>query len=165
MGKKIPLTREVKGSHLKTATAIGRSGTLLCYFRSLGMVKDSDTLLLYSNNHFYYDKTELATISALLNLKQLNQFPHPARFISQLAEIMPEGSCFSGYFKSYESDFKDRNFLSKIANFLWQIINPLKSGKKGLNKQRFIKMMTSKGFSIIDISEISGLTYFCSRKI
>lgn len=165
MKKKEPIESEIKGSRLKTATARGEGGTLLCYFRSLGMVKDSDTLMLYSNNHFYYDKNELSSISALLNLKRLNQIPHPARFIAQLAEIMPEGSCFSGYFKSIDTKFQDKkSFYSKFADIFLQIINPLKSGQKGLDKQKFIKMMVSKGFIVTDMSEINGLTYFCSKK-
>ena len=166
MGKKAPLNSEIKGSYLKNVTARGEAGILLCYFRSLGMVKDSDTLILYSNNHFYYDKTELAKISALLNLKRLNQFPHPGRFIAQLAEIIPEGSCFSGYFKGYDSDLKNiKSFYSKPADIFFQLFNPLRSGEKGLDKQRFVKMMSSKGFRITDMSEINGLTYFCSIKI
>lgn len=165
MKKETPAKREIKGSQLNKVNARGEGGTLLCYFRSLGMIKDSDTLILYSNNHFFYDKTEIARISALLNLRQLNHFSHPARFIAQLAGLMTEGSCFSGYFKALDNNGRNgKNLFSIVTDIFSRVLNPLKSGRKGLDKNRFIKLMESNGFYLKDISEINGLTYFCSVK-
>lgn len=165
MKKKTIPEREIKGNQLNNLTIRGEGGTLLCYFKSLGMVKDSDTLMLYSNNHFFYDKTEIASLNALLNLRQLNHFSHPARFIAQLADLMKEGSCFSGYFKASGSiENGGKNLFSVLEDVFLRIINPLKSGKKGLDKNRFIKLMESYGFYLKDISELNGLTYFCTVK-
>ena len=136
------------------------------YINWLGIGKDPNLMILSSIHHYYYDFNDLKGVKTLVNLKQLNQINHIDAFVNNILRVLPLKANFIGC-------FKDNKIHSNIAmpfyqsfRFLNGLINIIDSKTdRFMSRKDVIKLLESHDFRIIDMTEISNITYFCSQNL
>lgn len=134
------------------------------YINWLGLAKDPNLMILSSIHHYYYDFNDLKGVKTLINLKRFNQINHIDTFLSNVFRVLPSKANFIGC-------FKDNKIHSGIAvpfyqsfKFLNSLINIIDSkSERFLTRKDVIKLLESHDFGIIDMTEISSITYFCAE--
>jgi hypothetical protein len=134
------------------------------YITWLGVSKDPNMMILSSIHHYYYDFNDLKGVKILVNLKKLNQINHIDTFITNVIRVLPEKAKFIGCFQ----DNKIRSGLAvpfyQSFKFLNSIINIFDSRTdRFMSRKDIIKLLESHDFGILDITEISSITYFCAE--
>ncbi len=136
------------------------------YINWLGLAKDPNLMILSSIHHYYYDFNDLKGVRTLINLKQLNQINHIDSFLNNVFRVLPPKANFVGC-------FKDNKIRSGIAapfyqsfKFLNGLINIIDSKTdRFITRKDVIRLLESHDLRIIDMTEISSITYFCSENI
>jgi len=136
------------------------------YISWLGLGKDPNLMILSSIHHYYYDFNELKGVRTLINLKPLNQINHIDNFLKNVYRVLPQKSNFVGC-------FKDNKIHSGLAmpfyqsfRFLNSLINMIDSkSERFMSRKDVIKRLEVHDFSIIDMTEISKVTYFCAQNV
>jgi hypothetical protein len=134
------------------------------YINWLGLAKDPNLMILSSIHHYYYDFNDLKGVKTLINLKQLNQINHIDSFLNNVFRVLPSKANFIGC-------FKDNKIHSGIAvpfyqsfKFLNGLINLIDSKTdKFMTRRDVIKLLENHSFRIVDMTEISRVTYFCAE--
>lgn len=136
------------------------------YINWLGLAKDPNLMVLSSIHHYYYDFNDLKGVKTLVNLKQLNQISHIDSFLNNVFRVLPPKSNFVGC-------FKDNKIHSGVAipfyqsfKFLNSLINIIDSKTdRFMSRRDVIKLLENHSFSIVDMTEISKITYFCAENV
>ncbi len=134
------------------------------YINWLGLARDPNLMVLSSIHHYYYDFNDLKGVKTLINLKQLNQINHIDSFLNNVFRVLPSRANFIGC-------FKDNKIHSGIAvpfyqsfKFLNGLINLIDSKTdKFMSRRDVIKLLENHSFRIVDMTEISRVTYFCAE--
>jgi hypothetical protein len=143
------------------------------YIECLGLPNDQNILVLPSSNHYYYDSEEMRNVKTLINLKELNHIKQIEDFLHNIYHILSPQSNFLGTFidrknqnknsgnvDNIENDIESKNpFLNMVYNFI-----DLKTNRYMSQKTVNI-LLTDAGFKVIDMTDIKGLTYFCTQKV
>jgi hypothetical protein len=133
------------------------------YLTWTGLIIEPDLMVLSSIQHYYYDHNDLKGIKTLINLKKLNQIKHIGSFLHTLYRILPPDACFAGCFKSSHNHCHGAAF-SEPSKFIKGLIKLLDSRvENNLSKETLRSLLEENGFSVLDMTEINGMTYFCSR--
>ena len=153
------------------------------YIEWLGLAKDPDMLVLSSLHHYYYDAEELKQVRTVVNLKEFNRIKKINKFIQSVSKIIPESSYFLGCFIDNErrNSFPLRNkaredhpdliteavkngiasrnpFLSMVYSIIDYKIN------RFLSRSDMTLLLEDRGFKILDMTELCGITYFCTQR-
>ena len=132
------------------------------YLKSFNLPRGSDLLILSPNSHYFYDETELKNVRTIINLKKLNLLEDPNRFLQTLFLILPPNVNFIGCF----SDRKAITGIGFISEFSTRINNLLDAKTvRNLDKKTVSELLEKHGFKVIDMTEMSGLTYFYSCNV
>jgi hypothetical protein len=134
------------------------------YINWLGLAKDPNLMILSSIHHYYYDFNDLKGVKTLINLKRFNQINHIDTFLNNVFRVLPSKANFVGC-------FKDNKIHSGIAvpfyqsfKFLNGLINMIDSKtERFMTRKDVIKLLESHDFRIVDMTEISSITYFCAE--
>jgi hypothetical protein len=134
------------------------------YINWLGLAKDPNLMILSSIHHYYYDFNDLKGVKTLINLKRFNQISHIDTFVNNVFRVLPSKANFVGC-------FKDNKIHSGIAvpfyqsfKFLNGLINMIDSKtERFMTRKDVIKLLESHDFRIVDMTEISSITYFCAE--
>jgi hypothetical protein len=134
------------------------------YINWLGLAKDPNLMILSSIHHYYYDFNDLKGVKTLINLKRFNQISHIDTFLNNVFRVLPSKANFVGC-------FKDNKIHSGIAvpfyqsfKFLNGLINMIDSKtERFMTRKDVIKLLESHDFRIVDMTEISSITYFCAE--
>lgn len=134
------------------------------YINWLGLSKDPNLMVLSSIHHYYYDFNDLRGVKTLINLKRFNQINHIDIFLNNVCRVLPLKANFVGC-------FKDNKIHSGIAvpfyqsfKFLNGLINIIDSKtERFMTRKDVIKLLESHDFKIVDMTEISNITYFCAE--
>jgi len=134
------------------------------YINWLGLGKDPNLMILSSIHHYYYDFNDLKGVKTLINLKKLNEINHIDTFLSNVFRVLPSKANFVGCFK----DNKIRGGISvpfyQSFKFLNSLINMVDSKTdRFMTRKDVIKLLESHDFRIVDMTEISSITYFCTE--
>jgi len=134
------------------------------YINWLGLGKDPNLMILSSIHHYYYDFNDLKDVKTLINLKKLNEVNHIDTFLGNVFRVLPSESNFVGCFK----DNKIRGGISvpfyQSFNFLNGFISIIDSKTdRFMTRKDVIKILESHDFRIVDMTEISSITYFCAE--
>lgn len=153
------------------------------YIEWLGLARDPGLIVLSSVRHYYYDAREMKNIRTLVNLKELNKIKSVNNFINGLYEILPEKSYFVGCFvdnkrlKGYL--FRNRPEINhgesrsvKVENGILSrnpLLNLIYSKMdyrtyRYLSKNDVTLLLENAGFKIKDMTELSGISYFCTQR-
>jgi len=134
------------------------------YVNWLGLAKDPNLMVLSSIHHYYYDFNDLKGVRTLINLKRLNRINHIDTFLNNVFRVLPVKANFVGCFK----DNKIRGgmavpFYQSFRHFN-KLINIFDSRTdRFLTRKDVIKLLESHKFRIVDMTEISNMTYFCAE--
>jgi len=134
------------------------------YINWLGLGKDPNLMVLSSIHHYYYDFNDLKGIKTLINLKKLNEINHIDTFLGNVFRVLPSKANFVGCFK----DNKIRGGIGapfyqsfKLLNGLINMINSRTD--KFMTRKDVIKLLETHDFRIVDMTEISNITFFCAE--
>jgi hypothetical protein len=163
-------------------TAEGRED-FVKYIEGLGLAKDQNLILLSSLHHYYYDYEEMKIVKTVINLKELNRIKHIKNFLHSIFHILPQKSNFIGCFidnkkvNAYElrndssafhtstgSASVENGIVSQnsFVNMLYSLIDS--KTNKYMSVSSVTLMLEDHGFTVLDMKEISGLTYFQAQK-
>jgi hypothetical protein len=134
------------------------------YINWLGLAKDPNLMILSSIHHYYYDFNDLKGVKTIINLKKFNQINHIDAFLGNVFHVLPPKAMFVGC-------FMDNKIRSGIAlpfyrsfRFLNRLINIIDSKTdRFMSRKDVIKLLESHDFRIVDMTEISNITYFCAE--
>ena len=134
------------------------------YITWLGLSKDPNLMILSSIHHYYYDFNDLKGVKTLINLKKLNQINHVDTFLNNVIRVLPPKAKFVGCFL----DNKIRSGISvpfyRSFRFLNRLINMVDSKTdRFMSRKDVIRLLESHNFGIVDMTEISNITYFCAE--
>jgi hypothetical protein len=135
------------------------------YLHSLRLAKEPNLMALSSTHHYYYDSDELKSINTLINLKKLNNIKSLESFLQTVVRILPQKANFIGYFKN---DTGNRSVFSfyQTTKFFNGLVNYFDSRTvRSLTKNDVSRLLEEYRLKVVDITDINGLTYFCSQNI
>ena len=153
------------------------------YLDRLGLSNNSNLLVIPSSHHYFYDAEDLKEIKTVINLKQLNHVKQVRDFLRTISHLLPQKSnfigCFvdnktqSGYSDKYsnlsghhseKSDAYENGIESRIP-FLNRVYSLIDSRtNRYLTKRTVTQLLEDCGLRIIGMTELNGLTYFCTEK-
>ena len=132
------------------------------YLKGLGLEDESNLMVLPSSRHYYYDTSELKGVTTLINLKKLNVIKHLDSFLKTVGDVLSPKTNFIGCFSDSESQ-KGIGLPSRIYK---RFINFLDSRTdREIDKNDVSRMLELRGYKVIDMREINGLTYFRSQNV
>jgi len=136
------------------------------YLKDLGLSRENNLVVLSSRHHYFYDEDELKNVRTLINLKKLNLIKYLDEFLFTLVQILPPDTKFLGCFSECNAPENNGALLFHPIKLLKQKVNRLNlMGKKTMNKNKVSEILESYGFKIINMTEMNGLTYFCSQNV
>ncbi len=152
------------------------------YTEWLGLARDPKQIVLSSIHHYYYDAEEMINIKTVVNLKELNHIREINDFLHSMFLILPPKcyliGCFldnkkQGLFSSRkkfsdsDSDIiseEEKNGIVSRIPFLDIIFRILDAKTNNLLSGKIVtQLLRNNGFNVIDMTELSGLTYFCAQ--
>ena len=134
------------------------------YVNWLGLAKDPNLMVLSSIHHYYYDFIDLKGVRTLINLKRLNRINHLDAFMNNVFRVLPAKANLIGCFK----DNKIRGGMAvpfyQSFRYVNKLINIFDSRTdRFLTRKDVIRLLESHKFRIVDMTEISNMTYFCAE--
>lgn len=154
------------------------------YVDWLGLANDPGLIVLPPDNHYYYDAEELKDIKTVINMKQLNHIKQIKDFLQNICNILTLQSYFLGIFidKKFQYSFfpvltlnqnhtkgkvdtVENGIESRIPllNMMYNIMDS--KTNRNLSQRTVTSLLEDAGFKVLNMSELNGLTYFCSQKI
>jgi hypothetical protein len=154
------------------------------YLEWLGLARDPDLVVLSSTHHYYYDAEEIKKVKTVVNLKELNQIKGIKDFIHSIFHLLPPKSYFVGYFvdnkkrngyalgnKSIPGESKniseaiENGIVSRIPflNIIYSIMDYRTN--RYLSSNEVTLLLKDRGFKILDMTELFGITYFCTQRL
>jgi hypothetical protein len=133
------------------------------YLHFLQLEKEPEIMALSSKHHYYYDFNDLKNVKTLINLKKLNNMKSIGSFLQTVVRILPQKANFIGYFKN---DTGNRSVFSfyQTTKFFNGLVNYFDSRTdKSLTKNEVSRLLEEHMLKVIDITDINGMTYFCSQ--
>jgi len=130
------------------------------YLKSFNLFKEPELLILSPNIHFYYDENDLKGVKTFLLLRKLNLIKDLDNFLHTVSLILPVNANFVGCFSDSKT-LEGNSFLSELStrfnNFLDSRTDHV------MDKEDVSELLKRHGFRIIDMSDLSGLTFFYSQ--
>jgi hypothetical protein len=152
------------------------------YIEWLGLSRDPKILILSSIHHYYYDAEEMQNIKTVVNLKELNHIKEINNFLHSMFLILPPKCYLIGCFidNKRQSGFSLRrrsvdtntpgqkmetsNGIVSSIPFINTIFNILDAKpNKYLSAKNVSQLLRNNGFKVMDMTELSGMTYFCAQ--
>jgi hypothetical protein len=134
------------------------------YITWLGMAKDPNLMILSSIHHYYYDFNDLKGVKTLINLKRFNQINHIDTFLGNVFRVLPSKANFIGCFKDNKIHSGIAVPLYQSFKFLNNLINIFDSkSERFMTRKDVIRLLESHEFKVVDMTEISNITYFCAE--
>jgi hypothetical protein len=156
---------------------------LIDYLDRMGLINETDLLVIPSNRHYFYDAEDMKGIKTVVNLRQLNHVREIRDFLRNIVDLLPVKSNFVGCFvdNKVQNGFSDKySNLQKISDKAEAYENSIESRIPFINRMySFIDSRTNRyltkravthlleecGLQIIGMTELNGLTYFWTQKI
>lgn len=133
------------------------------YLNFLQLMKEPNLMALSSKHHYFYDFDDLKSIKTLINLKKLNNIKNLGSFLQTVVRILPQKANFIGYFKndtgnrSVFSFYQTTKFFNGLVNYRDSRID------RSLTKNDVSRLLEEHMLKVVDITDINGMTYFCSQ--
>jgi hypothetical protein len=136
------------------------------YLKALGLSRENNLVVLSSRYHYYYDENEMKSVKTLVNLRKLNMIKYLDEFLFTLVQVLPPDTKFLGCFTDCKASETTRASFLHPLKLLRRTINILDSnGERTMNKASVSEILESYGFKIINMTEMDGITYFCSQNV
>ena len=148
------------------------------YIDWLGLSNESNVILLSSSHHYYYEDEDLKDVQILINQKPLNYIKQLKDFLQTIYQTLPQKTYFIGSFVDGSSsayfsmsdktqnqsagriDPVENGISSRIPllNIIYDIMDARTN--RYLTKKTTAVLLEAAGFTILNMREINGLTYF-----
>jgi hypothetical protein len=153
------------------------------YLEWLGLSPDPNIIVLSPSRHYYYDDEDLKEVSTILNLEHLNHIKEVRVFLQTINQMLPSGSYFIGSFidkrnhnglfssasmkheKQWKVDPVKNGISSRIPilNMIYEFMDS-RTNNRNMTGRSVTLLLENAGMKIVDMTEISGITYFCAQK-
>lgn len=172
--ERIPLAEQLSSTKYKI---------FLDYLEWMGLDNDPNFLILSPSRHYYYDLEDLLEVTTVLNLKHLNHIKQVKNFLQTVNDMLPQKSYFIGSFidKKHQYGFfpaqpdtrmqdnvdpVENGIISRIPilNMIYDFMDS-RTNNRNMTVKSVSKLLARTGFEVIDITEINGITCFCSKKV
>ena len=158
-----PFTRDKQGFRPVNYSLADEGGRdFNSYLERLNMSAESNLLILNPGQHYFYDESDLRCVGTLVNTKKLNFINDLDSLLSTLCRIMPVNANFIGCFSDNRSG-DSNGFLSDLLTRLNRFVDPWAG--HSFDRRYVSELLKNYGFKIVDITDINGVTYFCSFKV
>jgi hypothetical protein len=157
-------SERVTGFSESAATLISEGGVnFFRYLKKRGMSGETDLIVLSSKSHYFYDENDLKRVRVLVNLRKLNVIKHLDMFLNTLVRILPPETSFVGYFSDDNAPVQN-DLVSLFSRIYGRLIN-LMDGKtdRVMNTNDVRGLLERNGFEVMNMTTISGQTYFHSH--
>jgi hypothetical protein len=157
-------SERVTGFSESVATLISEGGlNFFRYLKKRGMSGETDLIVLSSKSHYFYDENDLKRVRVLVNLRKLNVIKHLDMFLNTLVRILPPETSFVGYFSDNNAPVQN-DLVSLFSRIYGRLIN-LMDGKtdRVMNTNDVRGLLERNGFEVMNMTTISGQTYFHSH--
>lgn len=154
------------------------------YVEWLGLASDPDLIILPSTHHYFYDTEDLKEVRTIINLRNLNNIKQIKDFFHTIYRLVPYKSYFIGSFidRNYQNGFlslssatseNGTEYYEQIENgitsripFVNMMYNLMDSRTNRYMTKRTVSLMLGDaGLKVLDMTELNGLTYFCTQKV
>jgi hypothetical protein len=152
------------------------------YFKRTGLAKDKALIVLSQRYSYFYGEDEMASAHTIVNLKELNQIPDLKSVFHSQLETLPEQCNYVGCFvnsdkynrhslrpdsasdRMTQSDFVELGIYSRfpLLNRLYSMIDS--KTNIYMSERSVTALFQMYGFSMLDMTECKGITFFHSRK-
>lgn len=163
--------------------AKGKFKIFIDYLEWLGLANDPNLIILSPTHHYYYDDEDLKEVTTVLNLKQLNHIKEVKEFLQTINQMLPPMSYFVGSFIDRRHQYGffpaatdshmpgnidpvENGIISRIPilNMIYDLLDS-RTNNRNMTSKSVSMLMEDAGFKVVDITEINGITCFCSQKI
>ncbi len=154
----------VTGFSDSVTTLISEGGVnFFRYLKNRGMSGETDLIVLSSKSHYFYDENDLKRVRVFVNLRKLNVIKHLDMFLNTLVRILPPDTSFMGYFSDHNA-VVNNGLSGRLSRLYIRIISFL-DGKtdRVMNKNDVRGLLERNGFEVVNMTTISGQTYFHSH--
>ncbi|HNT92768.1 MAG: hypothetical protein KDB91_05195 [Bacteroidales bacterium] len=139
---------------------------VLCGFRffrylwGAGISSDNRMIILSSHEGANWGCGGFRSASTLINLRRLDLIRHLEMFISSLVSLLPQGATFVGRFAQHSNGSAGKVNQGSNSGLLKRISWNGSEACQYLNRDRVSELLEDNGLVIINMTEISGMTYF-----
>jgi hypothetical protein len=139
--------------------------SLFRYLIESGLFSGQGVVILSRHDRATFGTVDLRRATTLITLRRLNMVKHLEMFLSSLSRILPPGTNFVGCFSPVkrETAVAERHGREDVLDGRPSIHGS--EGFRSLNSRMVSEMLERYGLSLISMTEMSGVTYFHSRKI
>ena len=127
------------------------------YVDRLGLADEPNLLVLSAKNHYYYNDSELKSVTTLINVKKLNLIKHLDNFLQTVCLVLSPKTNFVGCFSEPENQ-RGIKLVSRMYKGFLNILDSRTDNE--IDRDDFTRLLESYGFRIIDMTHINGMTYF-----
>ncbi len=133
------------------------------YLQLMGLAHQPDFMILSAVSRFCYESGDLRGIKTLIGTRELNHIQHLDSFLFTIYNLLPPGSCFLGCFRNADKNYQNEGRISDFK-FNRAVTKPNdRRFSPGFSRHEISNLLESHGFKLIDLTEIKGITYFCTR--
>ncbi len=153
------------------------------YVNRIGLINDPNLIVLSSVHHYYYDADEMNNIKTIINLKELNKIKQIKSFLQSHLYSMPPRCNFVGFFANNakvnryalryssslllnvkKSEDVENGIISRlpVINMIYGLMDW--KTNRYMSESGVTMLLKEFGFTVLDMTEINGRTYFHSQK-
>lgn len=153
------------------------------YLDWLDLSRNPNIIVIPLSNHFFYQPEDFEEIEMVANLKCLNHIRNMKTFLDSIYQYMPGDCFFTGCFaeeknnrmpvqQAYNHSQAGSNVynqsgagLAGVSGFLTRLNRIFNTNTNTrLKKESARSILRDIGFTIHDMTELNGITYFCAQK-
>jgi len=144
---------------------------VLCGFRffrylwETGISSDAGLVILSSHEGANWGCSWFRSARTLINLRRLDLIRHLEMFVSSLVNLLPQGASFVGCFEQHRDGCGREACHGSNTGLLKRITGNGAGPRQHLSSDRVFALFENSGLVIINMKEISGLTYFHGIKM
>ncbi|MFO7851458.1 MAG: hypothetical protein ACQERS_05370 [Bacteroidota bacterium] len=153
------------------------------YLDWLDLSNNPNIIVIPLSNHFFYQPEDFEEIEMVANLKCLNHIRNMRAFLESIYRYMPGDCFFTGCFAEAKNNkmpvqqayngsqagnnaYNQSNYGLPGVSGLFTRLNSILNTKINtrLKKESVKSILSDIGFTIHDMTELNGITYFCAQK-
>ncbi|MBE0678288.1 MAG: hypothetical protein IH592_05945 [Bacteroidales bacterium] len=156
-----------KTSMIQSLARLITSGglSLFRYLVNAGLFRDAGVIILSQNSHANFGAVDLKRVTTLVTLRRLNLVKHLEMFLNSLARLLPPDTNFIGCFSSAKDGDTVTGTSLRHGGLPGRFLHSGGTECHVLNRSKVSELLERNGLSLISMTEMSGVTYFHSRKM
>ncbi|MFZ2285561.1 MAG: hypothetical protein WAV93_01105 [Bacteroidales bacterium] len=155
-----------KVSLIRSVARLIRKGglSLARFLVNTGLFRKQGMIILSQHDQANITATELRRITTLITVRRLNMVKHLEMFLNALAHILPPDTNFVGCFSPAKGRSASPGGSVRSDGIAGLFFHDRHTEWHVLNRSLVSEMLERNGLSLISMTEMNGVTWFCSRK-